>query len=222
MAARGCGGVDVDFESVPADAAGAYAQFAALLHEQAAAPGGEVFAALAPKTARGQQGLLYQGHDYRAFGAAAPSALVMTYEWGDTYSAPMAVVPLERVKRVMDFALTEIPPEKLLGLPNDGYDWTLPHEPGVSRARGIGNPEAVRLAVRCGAEIPFGTRAQTPCFRCHDAAGMMHEVRFEDARSSFEKLRLIAEYGLRGTGIWNFMRPFPAMFCLLAGMYRLV
>jgi len=36
----------------------------------------------------------------------------MTYEWGYTYGPPMAVAPLPSVRRVVEFALTEMPPEK--------------------------------------------------------------------------------------------------------------
>ena len=43
----------------------------------------------------------------------------------------MAVAPLPNVRRVLDYAVTEIPPEKIyLGIPNYGYDWPLPFRPG--------------------------------------------------------------------------------------------
>ena len=46
----------------------------------------------------------------------------------------MAVAPLNMVRRVAEYALTEIPREKIrLGVPNYGYDWALPYERGVTK-----------------------------------------------------------------------------------------
>ena len=57
--------------------------------------------------------------------------VLMTYEWGYTYSPPMAVSPLNQVRQVVEYAVTEIPPEKiLLGQNLYGYDWTLPFVEG--------------------------------------------------------------------------------------------
>ena len=40
----------------------------------------------------------------------------------------MAVAPLPQVQQVVEYALTEFHPNQLyLGIPNYGYDWTLPH-----------------------------------------------------------------------------------------------
>lgn len=81
---KGYGGLDVDFEYVPAQYAEAYADFVTQLSE---ALGGDypVFVSLAPKTSAGQEGLLYQGHSYPLLGDAADRVLLMTYEWGYTY-----------------------------------------------------------------------------------------------------------------------------------------
>lgn len=86
-----------------------------------------VSVALAPKTSSTQAGLLYAGKDYRALGKAANYVLLMTYEWGYKYGPPMAVAPINKVRQVLDYAVTEIPPQKIhLGIPNYGYDWALP------------------------------------------------------------------------------------------------
>ena len=44
--------------------------------------------------------------------AIADHVLLMTYEWGYTYGPPMAVAPLSMVRRVVDYAVTEIAPRK--------------------------------------------------------------------------------------------------------------
>ena len=63
--------------------------------------------------------------------------------------------------------------------------------------------------------------AQAPYFHYTDDAGVVHAVWFEDARSLEAKLRLIAEYGFLGAGIWNLMRPFAQIWRVLDSLYDL-
>ena len=141
--------------------------------------------------------------------------LLMTYEWGYTYGPPMAVAPINKVREVVEYAVTEIPVEKLdLGIPNYGYDWTLPFVQGASRARLISNVEAVRIAIENDARILFDQTAMSPFFR-YERDGVQHEVWFEDVRSMREKFHLITEYGLRGMGYWQIMKLFRANWLLL-------
>ena len=49
---------------------------------------------------------------------------------------------------MLDYAVTEIPPEKILmGMPNYGYDWTLPFMRGTP-AQSVSLTQAVDLALR--------------------------------------------------------------------------
>ena len=215
-------GIDVDFEYLPAALAAPYAAFLNCLRELFNPQGRFVWAALAPKTSPDQPGLLYEGHDYAAIGAAVNGVLLMTYEWGYTYGPPMAVAPLPQVRAVVDYALTEIPAGKIfLGIPNYGYDWPLPYEQGVTKARSISNQEAIALAIRYGAEILYDETARSPHFQYTDRQGTLHEVWFEDARSMDAKLRLIEEKGLRGGGFWNLMRPFSQTWLVLAERFQI-
>lgn len=79
MGEKGYRGLDIDFEYVFPEDALPYAAFIRRLRERLAPLGWPVIAALAPKIAADQQGLLYQGHDYAAIGAAADRVLLMTY-----------------------------------------------------------------------------------------------------------------------------------------------
>lgn len=213
-------GLDVDFEYLPARLREPYAAFISQLRRQLAPMGLPVLVALAPKTRADQPGLLYEAHDYALLGAAADYVLLMTYEWGYTYGPPMAVAPLPNVRQVLDYAVTEIPREKIfLGIPNYGYDWPLPFVQGETRARSISNQEAVAIAVANGAEIQFDERAESPWFR-YTSGGAVHEVWFEDARSMSAKLRLISEYDLHGAGYWNLMRPYPQGWTVLNALYQ--
>ncbi len=140
----------------------------------------------------------------------------------------MPVAPIQEVRRVLDYAVTEIPRDKILmGVPNYGYDWTMPYVRGESRAESIGNEEAVERALLRNAAIQYDTNAQAPYYTYYDrpetfADAVQHIVWFEDARSVDAALRLVREYNLRGSGVWNIMRYFPALWLVANSLYSLV
>ena len=134
----------------------------------------------------------------------------------------MAVAPIESVKKVLDYAISEIPSSKILmGIPTYGYDWTLPFIQDGPAAKSISNSEAILTALNYGAEIQFDSYSQSPYFYYTDESGNMHEVWFEDAKSSLSKLRLIEMYGLAGCGYWNLERPFPQNYMILNSLYNI-
>ena len=216
MEDRGYRGLDMDFEFIAPEDAPDYFAFLAKARDRLHAKGDFLHVDLAPKTYAAQPGLLYAAHDYAVTGAIADSVLLMTYEWGYAYGPPMAVAPLPNVERVLRYGLTEIPAGKIqMGIPNYGYDWTLPYEPGT-RAVTLGNREAVSLAAETGAEIVFDPQAQSPQFQ-YVRGGVRHQVWFEDARSVRAKLDLALSLGLGGAAWWSLLRPFPQNWALVSG-----
>lgn len=202
MAEQGYGELNIDFEFVPAVNRQDLTAFVQKAVDRLPYP---VSVCLAPKTSRQQRGLLYEGKDYAALGEVADRLLLMTYEWGYKYGPPLAVAPLNQVRRVVEYAVTEIPREKLLlGMANYGYDWPLPYVREQTVARTIGSLEAVSIARRVGADILFDPVAQSPWFR-YRQDGILHEVWFEDVRSWQGKFDLVKEFGLGGIGIWTVM-----------------
>ncbi len=216
-------GVDIDFEYIPDEYADAYAQFIRALKARLEPLGFSVFVSLAPKTSDAQEGLLYEGHDYAALGEAADRAFLMTYEWGYTYSEPMAVSPFNKVEEVVQYAVSRIPNEKLvLGVPNYGYNWKLPFVQGESRAYSIGNTQAVELAREKRAAIEFDKTAAAPYFNYYDrvnGGAEEHEVWFEDADSIASLISLVEEYGLDGIGVWNGTRWFAPLWQVINATY---
>lgn len=212
---RGYLGIDIDFEYVPGEDAAAYAQFLARLRQALRPRGVPLSAALPAKASVDQAGRLFEGADYHLIAQAVDYALLMTYDWGYISGPPMAVAPLPEVRKVVEYALTEFRPEQLyLGIPNYGYNWTLPLRAG-RLARSLSNVEAVRLAWDRRSAIRYDEQARSPWFRYVDSRGAEHEVWFEDARSIRAKLNLALEYGLYGVGYWNLDRPFPQNWVVL-------
>ena len=214
-------GVDIDFEYIRPEDRIPFADFVADVRNLLSPYGYHVSVALAPKTSDTQAGLLYEGKDYGLLGEAADSVLLMTYEWGYTYGPPMAVAPLDKVRQVVEYAVTRITPSKIdLGIPNYGYDWTLPFVQGSSRATTVSNQEAVRIAIEAGVPIQFDEVAMSPFFR-YEKSGQQHEVWFEDVRSYREKFSLLPAYGLRGMGYWQIMRFFRPNWLLLENTFQI-
>lgn len=229
---RGFQGLDIDFEYILASDRDAFVDFVTYMREAISALGYLTSVALAPKTSDTQVGLLYEGKDYRRLGEAADYVLLMTYEWGYTYGPPMAVAPLNKVREVVEYAVTIISPEKIhMGIPNYGYDWALPFVRGSSRAATIGNVEAVQIAIEHDAAISFDEIAQSPYFRYYAdetydmneiySSGAEHEVWFEDVRSLNSKFDLVEEFGLRGVSYWQIMQLFRANWLLLDDRFDL-
>ncbi len=218
---RGFEGVDIDFEYILAEDKIPFVNFVRDIRTAVNELGYPVSVALAPKTSDQQIGLLYEGKDYGLLGEAADSVLLMTYEWGYTYGPPMAVAPLNKVREVVEYALTKIPASKInLGIPNYGYDWTLPFVQGASKATTIGNIQAVQIAIEHNAAIQFDETAQSPYFQ-YLSEGLTHEVWFEDVRSLSAKFGLVEEYRLRGMGYWQIMQLFRANWLLLADTFSI-
>lgn len=219
MEENGFRGVDVDFEYILAEDRDLFTSFVADLRMRMNESGYVVSVALAPKTSADQPGLLYEGKDYRGLGEAADEVLLMAYEWGYTYGPAMAVAPLNKVRQVVEYALTEIPSEKInLGIPNYGYDWTLPYVKGESKAVTIGHVEAVQIAIENNVSIQYDETAQSPYFN-YIREGREHEVWFEDVRSLRAKFNLLNEYDLKGIGVWQIMRLFRAMWLLYSDIF---
>lgn len=109
---KNMGGVDFDFEYLAADYADDYVELVGRTRGRLRPQGYLTTVALAPKVSTNQPGLLYQGHDYAGMGQAADYCLLMTYEWGYTYGPPLPVSPINSVRRVLDYGVTQIPPEK--------------------------------------------------------------------------------------------------------------
>lgn len=107
-----------------------------------------------------------------------------------------------------------------MGLSNYGYDWPLPYRRGITEAKSISTVEALALAVRYGAEIQYDESSAAPGFTYTDEAGTAHQVWFEDCRSWAARLRLAAEYGLMGVGVWNLMRENPQGWNTLDALYE--
>lgn len=215
MKEKGYQGLNIDLENVlPADRE-PYNRFLQRAVDRLHSEGFFVSTAVAPKTTGQQTGLLYEAHDYAAHGRIVDFVILMTYEWGWRKGPPQAISPLNQIKRVLDYAVTVIPREKIyFGFQIYARDWLLPHTEG-QEAETFSCQEAIARAVKYGTVIQYDSVAQSPFFRYTDEQGRGHEVWFEDARSAQAKFDTVKSYNLNGISYWALGFPFPQNWVLL-------
>lgn len=214
-------GLDLDFEYLHRTDRVNYDNFVRKVVATLRPLGYIVTSALAPKTKADQPGILYEAHDYPVHGALLNHVILMTYEWGYTYSAPMAVAPIDEVAKVLNYAISAIPRNKILmGVPTYGYVWTLPYKPGTA-ARAVSYKQAIDLARRYGAHIQYDQKSQAPFFTFYDENKKENIVWFEDARSIRAKLLLLNKYRLGGLSYWTIQQFFAPNWLVLSSMYNI-
>ncbi len=221
MQERRYSGLIIDFEYIFPDDRESYNNFLRKIKTSLHERDYLLMSAIAPKTSATQVGTLYEAHDYPVHGEVCDYVIIMTYEWGYTYGPAMAVAPIGPVKKVLDYAVSVMPSKKILmGMPNYGYNWTLPFVQGTA-ARVVTNTGAVSLASQVGAEIEFDEAQQSPFFNYYDMQGKQHEVWFDDARSVQARLKLVKEYDLAGISYWTIDSLFRQGFLVLNDLYTI-
>ena len=215
MREKGYEGVNIDFENVLPEDREPYNEFLLDTVDRMHREGYFVSTALAPKTSKEQRGLLYEAHDYEAHGRIADFVVLMTYEWGWSGGPPQAVSPINEMKKVLEYAVSVIPRNKIImGFQIYARDWLLPHVKGQI-AETFSMQEAIARAVKYGVAIQYDEIAQSPHFNYTDEQVRAHEVWFEDARSAQAKFDLAKQYNLRGISYWTLGYPFPQNWVLL-------
>ncbi|MET3700096.1 spore germination protein [Bacillus oleivorans] len=207
--------IHFDFEFLrPADRE-AYNNFLRKARDRFKQEGWFISTALAPKTSATQVGLWYEAHDYKAHGEIVDFVVIMTYEWGYSGGPAMPVSPIGPVREVLEYAITEMPSQKILmGQNLYGYDWTLPYQEGTI-AEAVSPQEAIERAVQHNVAIQYDYEDQAPFIEYRDAEGKNHIIWFEDARSIQAKFNLIKELNLRGMSYWKLGLEFPQNWLLI-------
>ncbi len=215
MKEKGYLGLNVDFEYVLPEDREAYNNFLRAAAERLHNEGFFISTSLAPKLSADQEGLLYEAHDYPAHGEIADFVVLMTYEWGWRGGQPRAISPINEIRRVLDYAVTVIPRDKILmGFQIYARDWKIPFAEG-DEAETISVEEAMERAYAHNAEIQYDNLAQSPFFSYTDEDGNSHIVWFEDARSAEAKFDTVKDYDLRGLSYWGLGYPFTQNWVLL-------
>jgi spore germination protein len=138
-------------------------------------------------------------YDYAAIGKAADLMAVMTIDYGYPSGPPAPIAPYEWIEQVIQYALTQLPPQKLLmALPLYGYD----KDATTYTTRGLSVLAAQNQAISKRTTIQFDNTAKSPWYR-YWLGTKEHIVWFADIRSYTEKYNLIDIYKLAGLTLWQ-------------------
>ncbi|HKO00696.1 MAG TPA: glycosyltransferase, partial [Thermoanaerobaculia bacterium] len=141
--------------------------------------------------------------DWRAASSICDYVVVMAYD--ENAKTPGAIASMNWYRTVLQHAVSEIPPEKLvMGIANYAYDWTegndwgepLTYQGALVRARDYRPDEPTEQV------IDFDDVALNPTFSYDDDEGKGHEVWFLDAITAANQWMVAQNYGVRGVAVW--------------------
>jgi spore germination protein YaaH len=151
--------------------------------------------------------------DYPNLHQPTDQFVIMLYnEHGWPGSGPGPVVSIGRMEKVLRYAMTIMPKEKIVAAVSVfGFDFNLK----TGRAAYATYDRAVALAKQHNKQITFDQETQTPMFAYTDSQGVNHEVWFEDRASILAKAQLASRLGIRGLALWRLGMEDKAMWTML-------
>ncbi len=121
---NGVDGVDVDWEAVKGAQRDAFTAFIEALARRLHADGRLIAVDVYPKVREPGDWDGPEGQDWRRLGRTVDQFRIMTYNYSGSWSGPGPLSPPDWMDRVLDFAETQVPPEKIvMGLGFYGRDW---------------------------------------------------------------------------------------------------
>lgn len=148
----------------------------------------------------------YDEYNYRDLAKYSDYIQIMSYDKHYSTSAPGPIAPLDWVRQVMAYAVTEIPSEKILmGVPYYGRAWRTEGNGWVSKAFGwaIATETAAQFGAAITRETTLTDRIGVPTFKYVDENGYQRTAYFDDRLSWGAKLDLLDEFSLGGIGGWS-------------------
>ncbi|MDA8346759.1 MAG: glycosyl hydrolase family 18 protein [Thermaerobacter sp.] len=183
-------GVNIDFESIDGTDAQGLDAFVADVSAQLRPRGLLTTVAVGPRASSnipvGDQSAAY---DYASLGRSADYLVLMTYDEHGPGTAPGPVAGIGFVRAVVDYALQEMPAQKiLLGIAAYGYDWGQPGTPTVTAKSALLDPPG---------PLTWDQAAEETHIVSPD-----HDIWLEDPRSEYVRFLLAKQDDLGGLALW--------------------
>lgn len=192
-------GIDIDYENLRSGDREVFSRFVTDLGGALHASGKTLSVAVFAKDSDRGYDERNVAQDYAAIGRAADQVRLMGYDYHWSTSPPGPVAPIDWVRRVVDYAKSQMPPHRVvLGVPLYGYDWS------GGQATSVTWLQAYRLAQQHRVRPEYDAASQSPWFRYTDEQGRPHEVWFENAVSSKAKFEVARGAGIRGVYLWMY------------------
>src|SRR5690554_5133133 len=139
-------------------------------------------------------------YQYDILGMFVDRVMIMAYDYHWPGGPPGPIAPLSWVRDVIDYAIMEMPLEKIcLGIGFYGYDWEVNSD---KKARGLLYSQIEKIRKEKNLEIEWDQEAQSPYLKYKEGPGE-HEIWFENSQSIKKKLQLVREFQLKGIVFWR-------------------
>lgn len=205
-------GVNIDFQFVPPGDRPNLTSFMRELCEALTPLGKQVTISVPAELEEIPQHPFSGAFSYRDLARYSDYLYVLAYD--EHFATPGPVASVGFVRRVMEFAETQVPIAKLkLGIPVYGYDWVAPGGFPFT----LSFAEAIETAQAHGATIIYDEEAQEPHF-AYTADGVEHIVWFEDVRSFLVKLEEVLRRMWRGIGVWRLGQEDPRVWAIVGAL----
>jgi len=209
-------GLNISFVDLTYENLEAHKIFLSRLYARLKEEGFIVMVTISPRIVVSSNAVSFEALDY---------LMILSYGWGAFAGPPSPPSPAYLSKSLLENAIRIIPPEKLFtGISIIGYDWQSPYILGISRANSLTTDAAIALAVQTGSIILFEENSKAAFFEYYTPVSgieMEHIVWFSDARTIDALIKLIPEFGIAGTGIWNIMHYFAQMWLVINSQYNI-
>ncbi len=161
------------------------------------------------------------GFDYKFMTGGLSGITLIVYEFGYSNRLSLGTLCTENYRRIIEDFTQRVPSDMVsFGLPMQGYIYQLPFIPGSSQGRAISYKAALELAAQYDAQIIYDPLTNSVSFYYY--SGDEYLVRFWDARSYEDFLKLAPEFNLYGVGIWNIMQWYPQLWMNVAVQYSII
>jgi len=180
-------------------------ELASLLH----AEGKLAMVAVMARTSAGAEPWNRQ-YEYAELAKYADYVQIMAYDYHHAGSGPGPVAPPAWVEKVVRYAVSQIPSNKiLLGIPaygrswcHKGAKWVVSHL-SMAKARQTAGKYGVPIKYEVTSDFNSEDDLGIPMFSHRDEKGVQWTTYFEDGRSWQVKLALADKYNLGGIAVWS-------------------
>lgn len=229
----GSDGVDIDFESMNFGGANAqkrsvkrlYPVFLDQLRSKLHPLGARLSVAVPAR--RSASDPYWAVFDYDAIGRSVDRARIMTYDYSTASTEPGPIAPIDWVRRVMKYAVTEFRKVPLsLGVPAYGQNWPIkvlsgrcPAGQGATQVAAPTSAQALDLIDSYGAKRRWSDAAQEATFdyeRRYSGGGkdcvVLRRVWFGEGRGAQVRLELAQHLGAQGIAVWSLGPEDPSLW----------
>lgn len=146
-------------------------------------------------------------HDYKIFGQYADEVQLMIYYYSNEYTAPGGQTPLKEYRSVLQYALENIPREKIvIGLSTHGNDWE------GDNVTGMTYPEVAKLIEREKPNISYDSNELSMVAK-YTVGDKEHILMYENADTILEKMRIAREeFQLNKFAFWRLSAEDPELW----------